>query len=97
MVALHCVEELKVSEIMEIENSKIPLQFNTKFPAPFIKSKRKKQTYHLLFAYLCTSTKCDTLHLVWFVWFLNFLVNYYVISRTGPKTERLTLLHAATH
>ena len=32
-----------------------------------------------------------------FVWFLNLLVNYWVISRTGPKTERLTILHAATH
>ena len=28
---------------------------------------------------------------------LNVLVNYKVISRTGPKTERLTILHAATH
>ena len=33
----------------------------------------------------------------WFGWFLNVLVNYQVISRTGPKTERLTILHAATH
>ena len=32
-----------------------------------------------------------------FVWFLNVLVNYYVISRTGPKTECLTILRAATH
>ena len=24
-----------------------------------------------------------------FVWFLNVLFNYYAISRTGPKTERL--------
>ena len=32
-----------------------------------------------------------------FGWFLNVLVNYYVISRTGPKTERLTILRAATH
>ena len=31
-----------------------------------------------------------------FVWFLNVLVNYYVIWRTGPKTERLTILCAAT-
>ena len=31
------------------------------------------------------------------VWFLNILVNYLVISRTGPKTERLTILRAATH
>ena len=31
------------------------------------------------------------------VWFLNVLVNYKVISRTGPKTERLTILRAATH
>ena len=30
-------------------------------------------------------------------WFLNVLVNYKVISRTGPKTERLTILRAATH
>ena len=35
--------------------------------------------------------------LVWFGWFLNVLVNYLVISRTGPKTERLTVLRAATH
>ena len=32
-----------------------------------------------------------------FGWFLNVLVNYLVISRTGPKTERLTILRAATH
>ena len=32
-----------------------------------------------------------------FVWFLNVLVNYKAISRTGPKTERLTILRAATH
>ena len=32
-----------------------------------------------------------------FVWFLNVLVNYLVISRTGPKTERLTISRAATH
>ena len=32
-----------------------------------------------------------------FVLFLNVLVNYQVISRTGPKTERLTILRAATH
>ena len=32
-----------------------------------------------------------------FVWSLNVLVNYKVISRTGPKTERLTILRAATH
>ena len=30
-------------------------------------------------------------------WFLNVLVNYYVISRTGPKIERLTILRAVTH
>ena len=30
-------------------------------------------------------------------WFLNVLVNYQVISRTGSKTERLTILRAATH
>ena len=30
-------------------------------------------------------------------WFLNILVNYLAISRTGPKTERLTILRAATH
>ena len=34
----------------------------------------------------------------WLVgWFLNVLVNYWVISRTGPKTERLTILRATTH
>ena len=34
---------------------------------------------------------------VWLVgWFLNVLVNYKVILRTGPKTERLTILRAAT-
>ena len=32
-----------------------------------------------------------------FVWFLNVLVNYSVISRTAPKTELLTILCAATH
>ena len=31
-----------------------------------------------------------------FVWFLNVLVNYEIISRTGPKTERLTIVRAAT-
>ena len=30
-------------------------------------------------------------------WFLNVLVNYWVISQTGPKTERLTILRAAIH
>ena len=30
-------------------------------------------------------------------WFLNVLVNFYVISLTGPKTERLTMLRAVTH
>ena len=30
-------------------------------------------------------------------WQLNVLFNYWVISRTGPKTERLTILRAATH
>ena len=30
-------------------------------------------------------------------WFLNVLVTNYAISRTGPKTERLTILRAATH
>ena len=29
------------------------------------------------------------------VWFLNVLINYYFISQTGPKTERLTILRAA--
>ena len=34
----------------------------------------------------------------WLVgWFLNVLVNNEAISRTGPKSERLTILHAATH
>ena len=32
-----------------------------------------------------------------FVWFLNVCVNYKVISLTRPKTERLTILRAATH
>ena len=32
-----------------------------------------------------------------FGWFLSVLVNYTVISRTGPKTERLTILRAVTH
>ena len=32
-----------------------------------------------------------------FVWFLNIVVNYYVISVTGPETEHLTILRAATH
>ena len=32
-----------------------------------------------------------------FVWFLNVLVNKQAISRTGPKTELLTILRAATH
>ena len=32
-----------------------------------------------------------------FVWFLNVLVNYWVISRIGPKTECLTILRAATY
>ena len=30
-------------------------------------------------------------------WFLNVLVNNFAISRTGLKTESLTILHAATH
>ena len=32
-----------------------------------------------------------------FGWFLNVLVNNWAISWTGPKTERLTILRAATH
>ena len=32
-----------------------------------------------------------------FVWFHNVLVNYKVISRTGPKAERVTILRAATY
>ena len=33
-----------------------------------------------------------------FVWLVfNVLVNYWVITRTGPKTEGLTILRAATH
>ena len=32
-----------------------------------------------------------------FGWFLNVLVNHYVISRTGHKTERVTILRAAGH
>ena len=32
-----------------------------------------------------------------FGWFLNVLVNNQAISPTGPKTERLTILRAATH
>ena len=32
-----------------------------------------------------------------FVWFLNVLVNYLVVSRTASMTERLTILRAATH
>ena len=32
-----------------------------------------------------------------FGWFLNILVNNKVISRTGPKTESLTILRAAKH
>ena len=35
--------------------------------------------------------------LVWFVWFLSVLVNNLAISRTRAKTERLTILRAATH
>ena len=35
---------------------------------------------------------------VWLVgWFLNSLINNLAISRTDPKTECLTILHAATH
>ena len=30
-------------------------------------------------------------------WFVNVFVNKYVITRMGPKTERLTILRAATH
>ena len=30
-------------------------------------------------------------------WFLNVLINYQVISRTGPNTECLTILRATTH
>ena len=41
--------------------------------------------------------KINNLFVSLFGWFLNVLVNYKVISRTGPKTERLTILRAATH
>ena len=41
-------------------------------------------------------TKINVLSL--FGWlFINVLVNYQAISRTGPKTERLIILRAATH
>ena len=34
----------------------------------------------------------------WLVgWFLSIFDNYWVLSQTGPKTERLTILGAATH
>ena len=34
---------------------------------------------------------------LFFFWFLNVLINYKAISQTDPKTERLTILRAATH
>ena len=40
---------------------------------------------------------CETFFFVLFGWFLNVLVNNKAISRTGAKTERLTILCAATH
>ena len=42
--------------------------------------------YFLLYCVVCLFRK-----------FLNVLVNYKTISRTGPKTERLTVLRDATH
>ena len=30
-------------------------------------------------------------------WFVSVIVNNYAISRTGPTTERMTILRAATH
>ena len=58
-----------------------------------------------IITYFCALNPCHKFvltrtNLAWFGlvgWFLNVLVNYKVISRTGPKTERLTILHAATH
>ena len=55
--------------------------------------------------YLCHNTDLLVMRRLnerrWFVclsvWFLSVLVNYWAISRTGPKTERLTILRAATH
>ena len=38
-----------------------------------------------------------TIQICLFHWFLNVLVNNWAISRTGPKTEGLTILRAATH
>ena len=38
---------------------------------------------------------CTILFVCLVGWFV--LVNYWVISRAGPKTERLTILRAATH
>ena len=44
------------------------------------------------------SILCVLQQRIWLVgWFLNVLVNNYVISRTGPKTECLTILRADTH
>ena len=40
---------------------------------------------------------CAIMRTFLFGWFLNVLVNNYAISRTGPKTERLTILRAATN
>ena len=54
------------------------------FGGSFVLPDKKKKKYKLYFVCL-------------FSWFFNVLVNYLVISRTGPKTERLTILRAATH
>ena len=45
---------------------------------------------------VCTHVVSQSLSASWdlfvlFGWFLNVLVNYEVISRTGPKTERMTI------
>ena len=46
----------------------------------------------------CLSISVDwVIFMGWLVKFLNVLVNNKAISRTGPKTERLTMLRAATH
>ena len=39
----------------------------------------------------------NTLRFCLFVWYLNVLVKNCAISLTGPKTERLKILRAATH
>ena len=61
---------------------------------------KKKSLISTMRAFLTKliATRIAFCFFIWLVgWFLNVLVNNWAISQTGPKTEHLTILLAATH